>query len=107
MAGGSPEAFARAEPLFAVMGKRAVHCGPAGSGQAAKICNNMLLGISMIGACEAFALAEKLGLDAGRLFDVSRPRRARAGRSTPTAPCPASAPPRLPTTTTSPASPPS
>jgi 3-hydroxyisobutyrate dehydrogenase len=70
MAGGSPEAFAKAEPLFAVMGKRAVHCGPAGNGQAAKICNNMLLGISMIGTCEAFALADKLGLDAARLYDV-------------------------------------
>jgi 3-hydroxyisobutyrate dehydrogenase len=70
MAGGSPEAFARAEPLFAAMGKRAVHCGAAGSGQAAKICNNMILGISMIGVCEAFALAGKLGLDAGRLFEV-------------------------------------
>lgn len=70
MAGGSPEAFARAKPLFEVMGARAVHCGPAGAGQAAKVCNNMLLGISMIGACEAFALAEKLGLDAQALFDV-------------------------------------
>jgi 3-hydroxyisobutyrate dehydrogenase len=70
MAGGSDAAFARAELLFAVMGKRAVHCGPAGSGQAAKICNNMILGISMIGVCEAFALAGKLGLDAGRLFEV-------------------------------------
>jgi 3-hydroxyisobutyrate dehydrogenase len=70
MAGGEPEAFATAEPLFAIMGKRAVHCGPAGSGQAAKICNNMILGISMIGVCEAFALAEKLRLDRQRLFDV-------------------------------------
>jgi 3-hydroxyisobutyrate dehydrogenase len=70
MAGGEPEAFAKAEPLFDVMGKRAVHCGPAGAGQAAKICNNMILGISMIGVCEAFALAEKLGLDRQRLFDV-------------------------------------
>ena len=70
MAGGSVAAFARAEPLFAVMGKRAVHCGPAGAGQAAKICNNMILGISMIGVCEAFALAQKLGLDAERLFEV-------------------------------------
>ena len=70
MAGGSDAAYARTEPLFAVMGKRSVHCGPAGAGQAAKICNNMILGISMIGVCEAFALAGKLGLDAGRLFDV-------------------------------------
>lgn len=70
MAGGSDEAFARAEPLFGIMGKKAVHCGGAGAGQAAKICNNMLLGISMIGTCEAFALAEKLGLSAQSLFDV-------------------------------------
>ncbi|MBU4529436.1 MAG: 3-hydroxyisobutyrate dehydrogenase [Hoeflea sp.] len=70
MAGGSDEAFARAAPLFEIMGKKAVHCGEAGAGQSAKICNNMLLGISMIGTCEAFALAEKLGLSAERLFDV-------------------------------------
>ncbi|MEQ8481513.1 MAG: 3-hydroxyisobutyrate dehydrogenase [Hoeflea sp.] len=70
MAGGSAEAFSRAAPLFEIMGKKAVHCGDAGAGQSAKICNNMLLGISMIGACEAFALAEKLGLSAQSLFDV-------------------------------------
>lgn len=70
MAGGSDEAFAGAAPLFEIMGQKAVHCGAAGAGQSAKICNNMLLGISMIGACEAFALAEKLGLSAQSLFDV-------------------------------------
>jgi len=70
MAGGSDEAFGRANPLFEIMGKKAVHCGDAGAGQSAKICNNMLLGISMIGTCEAFALAEKLGLSAQKLFDV-------------------------------------
>jgi 3-hydroxyisobutyrate dehydrogenase len=70
MAGGRPEAFEAARPLFDVMGSRAVHCGGPGAGQAAKICNNMLLGISMIGACEAFALADKLGLDRHALFDV-------------------------------------
>jgi 3-hydroxyisobutyrate dehydrogenase len=70
MAGGSEEAFLRAAPLFEIMGKKAVHCGAAGAGQSAKICNNMLLGISMIGTCEAFALAEKLGLSAQSLFDV-------------------------------------
>jgi 3-hydroxyisobutyrate dehydrogenase len=70
MAGGSAAAFAKAKPLFEIMGSRAVHCGGAGAGQAAKICNNMLLGISMIGACEAFALADKLGLDRQALFDV-------------------------------------
>ena len=70
MVGGSPEAFEKARPLLEVMGSRAVHCGPAGAGQAAKICNNMLLGISMIGTCEAFALAQKLGLDPHALYDV-------------------------------------
>jgi 3-hydroxyisobutyrate dehydrogenase len=70
MAGGSPEAFAAAGPLFDVMGRRAVHCGPAGAGQAAKICNNMILGISMLGVCESFALARKLGLDPHALYDV-------------------------------------
>ncbi len=70
MAGGSPAAFEKAGPLFEIMGSRAVHCGGSGSGQAAKICNNMILGISMIGVCEAFALARKLGLDPHALFDV-------------------------------------
>jgi 3-hydroxyisobutyrate dehydrogenase len=70
MAGGSTEAFTRAMPLFEVMGGRTVHCGASGSGQAAKLCNNMILGISMIGVCEAFALADKLGLEAQALFDV-------------------------------------
>ncbi len=70
MVGGSTEAFAKGESTLGVLGQKAVHCGEGGSGQAAKICNNMLLGISMIGTCEAFALAEKLGLDQNRLFDV-------------------------------------
>ena len=70
MAGGSEEAFERAKPLFDIMGQKAVYCGASGSGQAAKICNNMILGISMLGVCEAFALADKLGLDQNRLFDV-------------------------------------
>ena len=70
MVGGPPEAFEKARPLFDVMGSRAVHCGAAGAGQAAKICNNMILGISMIGVCEAFALARKLGLDPHALYDV-------------------------------------
>jgi len=70
MAGGSDDAFARAEPLFDIMGQKAVHCGAAGAGQAAKICNNMILGITMIGTCEAFALADKLGLDRQKMFDV-------------------------------------
>ena len=70
MAGGTGEAFAKAEPLFAVMGRKAVHCGPSGAGQAAKICNNMILGVSMIGVCEAFVLADRLGLDRSKMFDV-------------------------------------
>lgn len=71
MAGGSVDAFNKAEPILSAMGKRIVPCGEAGSGQAAKICNNMLLGISMIGVCEAFALGEKLGLSHQALFDVA------------------------------------
>ncbi len=71
MAGGSPEAFARAQPLLAAMGKNLTHCGDAGAGQAAKICNNMILGISMIAVSEAFGLADKLGLSRQALFDVA------------------------------------
>src|SRR3954465_9379590 len=71
MAGGTPQAFAAAKPILEAMGKKVVHCGEAGAGQAAKICNNMILGISMIGVCEAFALAEKLGLSHQALFDVA------------------------------------
>ncbi|SDX07287.1 3-hydroxyisobutyrate dehydrogenase [Albimonas donghaensis] len=70
MAGGSDESFAAAAPLFEIMGAKAVHCGAPGAGQAAKICNNMVLGISMIGVCEAFNLADKLGLDRQAMFDV-------------------------------------
>ncbi|WP_366872315.1 3-hydroxyisobutyrate dehydrogenase [uncultured Roseobacter sp.] len=70
MAGGSAKAFAAAEPLFEIMGQKAVHCGEAGAGQAAKICNNMILGATMIATCEAFALADKLGLDRQKMFDV-------------------------------------
>jgi 3-hydroxyisobutyrate dehydrogenase len=71
MCGGSDEAFARAKPILEAMGKRIVHCGGPGAGQAAKICNNMILGATMIATCEAFALAEKLGLSAQALFDVA------------------------------------
>ena len=71
MAGGSQEAFSRAEPVLKPMAGRVVHCGEAGAGQAAKICNNMILGISMIGVGEAFVLAEKLGLSHQALFDVA------------------------------------
>jgi 3-hydroxyisobutyrate dehydrogenase len=71
MAGGSKEAFAKAEPILQPMAGKVVHCGDAGAGQAAKICNNMILGISMIGVGEAFVLAEKLGLSHQALFDVA------------------------------------
>jgi 3-hydroxyisobutyrate dehydrogenase len=71
MVGGSDASFARAEPILASMGKRIIHCGDAGSGQAAKICNNMLLGISMVGTAEAFALAKGLGLSDQAFFDVA------------------------------------
>jgi len=70
MAGGSAPAFAAAKPLFDIMGQKAVHCGDAGAGQSAKICNNMILGATMIATCEAFALADKLGLDRQKMFDV-------------------------------------
>jgi 3-hydroxyisobutyrate dehydrogenase len=70
MCGGSEKAFERAKPVLEKMGKRVVLAGGAGAGQAAKICNNMLLAISMIGTCEAFVLGEKLGLDPQKLFDI-------------------------------------
>jgi 3-hydroxyisobutyrate dehydrogenase len=71
MVGGSAAAFGRARPILAQMGKTIVHAGGSGNGQAAKICNNMILGVSMIAVSEAFLLAEKLGLDAQKLFDIS------------------------------------
>jgi 3-hydroxyisobutyrate dehydrogenase len=71
MVGGSEAGVARARPVLAQIGKAVVHAGPSGNGQAAKICNNMMLGISMIGVCEAFVLAERLGLAADKLFEVS------------------------------------
>jgi 3-hydroxyisobutyrate dehydrogenase len=71
MCGGEDKAFAAAKPVLENMGKKIVHCGGSGAGQAAKICNNMILGISMIAVGEAFALAEKLGLSHQALFDVA------------------------------------
>ncbi len=71
MCGGADAAFAAAKPILEKMGKRIVHCGGAGAGQAAKICNNMILGATMIVTCEAFVLAEKLGLSHQALFDVA------------------------------------
>ncbi len=71
MVGGTADAFARAEPILSAMGKAVIHAGEAGAGQAAKICNNMLLGASMIATCESFAMAEKLGLDLQTFYDIS------------------------------------
>ncbi|MAQ37609.1 MULTISPECIES: 3-hydroxyisobutyrate dehydrogenase [Thioclava] len=70
MVGGDAKSFEIVKPLFDVMGQKAVHCGEAGAGQSAKICNNMILGVTMIATCEAFALADKLGLDREKMFDV-------------------------------------
>jgi len=71
MVGGTGDGFARAEPILAKMGKAVIHAGDAGAGQAAKICNNMLLGASMIATCETLALAQKLGLDPQKFFDIA------------------------------------
>jgi 3-hydroxyisobutyrate dehydrogenase len=71
MVGGSDAGFERAEPFLSAMGKAVIHAGGAGAGQAAKICNNMLLGATMIATCEAFVLAEKLGLDLRKFYDIS------------------------------------
>ncbi len=71
MVGGSDDAFKNAEPVLSAMGKAVIHAGGAGAGQAAKICNNMLLAVTMIGTCEAFGLAEKLGLDPQVFFDIA------------------------------------
>lgn len=71
MVGGSEQDFTRALPILKTMGKKIVHAGPGGLGQAAKICNNLLLGISMIGVSEAFTLADKLGLDQKKFFEIS------------------------------------
>jgi len=70
MVGGPDEGFTKVSELFDIMGQKAVHCGDSGNGQSAKICNNMILGATMIATCEAFALADKLGLDREAMFDV-------------------------------------
>ena len=70
MVGGPDEGFIKVNELFDIMGQKAVHCGDSGNGQSAKICNNMILGATMIATCEAFALADKLGLDRAAMFDV-------------------------------------
>lgn len=71
MVGGEDNAFARAQPILAAMGKAVIHAGAIGAGQAAKVCNNMLLGIHMIGTCEAFAMAQRLGLDPQKFYDIA------------------------------------
>ncbi len=71
MVGGTDDGFARARPILAQMGKAVIHAGDAGAGQAAKICNNMLLGASMVATCETLALAQKLGLDPQKFFDIA------------------------------------
>lgn len=71
MVGGEDAAFVRAEPILAAMGKAVIHAGAIGAGQAAKVCNNMLLGIHMIGTCEAFAMAQRLGLDPQKFYDIA------------------------------------
>ncbi|MGK2911390.1 MAG: 3-hydroxyisobutyrate dehydrogenase [Sphingobium sp.] len=71
MVGGSGDAFARAKPILSAMGKAVIHAGGAGTGQGAKICNNMLLGATMVATCEAFAMAQKLGLDPQTFYDIS------------------------------------
>lgn len=70
MVGGSDKAYQHARPILSLMGQKIIHTGPSGSGLAAKICNNMILGVSMLGVCEAFNLAEQLGLSAAKLFEV-------------------------------------
>ena len=71
MVGGTDAGFVRAEPILGLMGKAVIHAGDAGAGQAAKICNNMLLGASMVATCETLALAQKLGLDPQKFFDIA------------------------------------
>lgn len=71
MVGGTADGFAKAQPILDKMGKAVIHAGDAGAGQAAKICNNMLLGATMVATCEAFAMAEKLGLDLQTFYDIS------------------------------------
>lgn len=71
MVGGQDDAFAKARPILSAMGKAVIHAGGAGNGQAAKICNNMLLGATMVATCEAFAMAQKIGLDPQTFYDIS------------------------------------
>src|SRR5262249_47055843 len=93
MVGGSDPAFTKAKPVLATMGKTIVHTGGSGTGQAAKICNNLILGVSMIAVCEAFLLAEKLGLDAQKLFEGSSQSSGQCWSMTTSCPVPGPAPP--------------
>lgn len=88
MVGGDDNSFERAKPILMMMGKKIVHAGAAGNGQAAKICNNMMLGISMIAVCEGFNLAEKLGLSAEKLFEICSSASAQCWSMTSYAPVP-------------------
>lgn len=88
MVGGSDGGFARAQPLLQQMGKAVIHTGSSGNGQAAKICNNLMLGISMIGVCEAFVLADRLGLSAEKLFEVTNQSSGQCWASTNYSPVP-------------------
>jgi len=92
MVGGTAEAFAAAKPLLEKMGKTIVHAGDAGAGQAAKICNNMILGISMVAVCEGFALARKLGLDEQKLYDIASVSSGQCWSLTPYCPVPGPVP---------------
>ena len=92
MVGGSKAAFARAEPILKAMGRTIVHAGGPGSGQAAKICNNMMLSINMVGVCEGFILAQKLGLDWQKLWDITSTATARSWALTDYCPAPGPAP---------------
>lgn len=92
MCGGPDEAFAAAKPYLDIMGGTIVHAGPAGNGQAAKICNNMILGATMIATCEAFVLAEKLGLEHQKLFDISSTASAQSWAMTTYCPVPGPVP---------------
>ncbi|MCF8471075.1 MAG: 3-hydroxyisobutyrate dehydrogenase [Parvibaculum sp.] len=92
MVGGADAAFAKAKPILEKMGKNIFHAGQAGNGQVAKVCNNMILGISMIGVSEAFVLGEKLGLDAQTLFDISSTASGQCGSMTSYCPVPGPVP---------------
>merc|ERR1712039_1167866 len=88
MVGGSEEAFRAAEPILNLMGKKVVHCGDVGMGQAAKLCNNLVLGISMAAVCEGHALAERLGLDQKKLAEILNTSSGRCWSSDTYNPCP-------------------